>query len=1237
MNVAYTERKRRLISAIKRQWMLLSFFIAALSAAASLEYLPENLWSLLLKITGRGEKAEKTADKLNSLVDAPQIAQWIVAGGFVVAVCIVAWKYRVAASTFLYERVFDRFHDELFEQISSTPSRGVAAGTERLRWFPPASTAHDGQADTWTDMQAWAKAGIDLRSSECTRFSWALLIGPSGSGKSRTAEEFARTLGRRSVFELESRGRRFPAIRDRWTVSTVAVCRRALRRVGLSDPWDAGYPAHRRDGSATLLHSSKYFAFLQGWRPRAPTLIVLDEPRPEEAAKLIELLAGKTVPAAGETKRLYNFPVRLLIVCQTIPFDVKLRPDRLRDGQWDSALGSFGGGPWILEKSNRLSWEQWQVAKRDIFKPDDRRAWITHAEYERITEGGQPLLVETLLAWIQAQSPDHGAEVSQLTPDLLLAQRAARIAEALTTAQLANHKHWCILVAASILGGLDQLGSPDSTIDRSALQRVFPTINVETRIPPIEPLLVALAFADLVVGTVPESDLAFDASEQAQQQTAALISKIAWQADPLGLLDSLGRINNLERYAPYEPNKTRPKSRKIFLSALKDVADSTPSSNLVAVTRTGLKKYVQCALSFEIARRYIYLTDIGTASTVLVEDAIDALEDPRSSSRNVISIMSCILERVVSEDLSDEVVVHLLSTTIRLAEALAPRRNIYALRVELLELGWSMLGQEMARRLNNDGLAAYQDESKILTLLDSLVLSEATQSAVLRPFCLALSQGLPERFSDIRLLAESAAVSRAEDGEEVSHFEARINAELVVDLADRAHGGIALRIWHNVTTGFAYSADAISAQRCAERVEIQSQLLMKHFGQDIDTIPWLPRAIAETAFAYSVHSDSESAEGCAVKLREMLKDDSTETTPATSEIRRRCCSAWGFASYSFARRLDVGNAERCAGEIAKIIGGVYIGSTTSLRLALNECYAWMQCAFAYGLMSDGPSSERCARRVSIIANHFPHIEFFEKRLFAEHETEAWCHALTAKRSKGNIAELRQCAEIIDGIVLPLNSLALTDRRRLAERQSEAWSRVAFVYATLLAPEEIEQCANRVESIAAEFSQLPMKEQVRLTETSANAWRQAAYAYQDLALPLEAERCADRIRHLIAPFENTETHEWLTLLELLVDALSHSARAYASSGDAAKAQSIANEISAAVRQYEQCSGAERLAELSAAAWSFAFRAYEALEHHVDARHCAMEVRRIVLRWQDAAAPRKWVEALLAIVGPAPGAR
>ena len=294
------------------------------------------------------------------------------------------------------------FH--LFPWFDEDTLRTVDEKTGLLRWVDFEDTpAHEASSA----LRAWLSNGVHdgdwlirwvLRGHPALKekaFSYALLLGPNGVGKSQLVREAAREkLGVRLRAGVDprrggafSRSRRALA---RWL-------RRVLPRMArlADDPWHVGEIVPLGDWSERL----------KAWRPSAPTVLILDDPYAALSRDVIDILDRNS----GQ----FWYSVKLIIVDQFTPSGLELEPiGRIRrdhlgreipilsipDLPWtgDQARRAFSGGVWVSGAAGEMR-----------FDPaiDISEFWQT-ANLERLSRAldGNPLMLAEAAIWLAARN-----------------------------------------------------------------------------------------------------------------------------------------------------------------------------------------------------------------------------------------------------------------------------------------------------------------------------------------------------------------------------------------------------------------------------------------------------------------------------------------------------------------------------------------------------------------------------------------------------------------------------------------------------------------------------------------------------------------------------------------------------------------------------------------------------------------------------------------------------------------
>ncbi len=417
-------------------------------------------------------------------------------------------------------------------------------------WPDPIGSPRD---RAWNDLLAWARRDIGDGARPALWWrkrylfepvTWALLTGRPGAGKTRLAMELARSLARRELLGDTAR----PADPDAQERNAKRLRRAAWRRRvwptakrHQDDPWEAGWVVARQSTGAvpSWLDRPKMndlaLAKLKAWRPRMPTILLLDDPRKDDATNVIKLLHGM-----GEH---YAYPVRLLITSQSIPLDLDLDGEWTGESQvWHSDVAGFSGTVVILTAAQALSEPEIRQVGGHMLLP--ARNWRnTDDEIRRVRHvtGANPYLVEAAFDWLR-----QDGLLSQLTRQALIEHRAARIVAALEAAGIGTRPHLEALAVATLAGGerlaefarraavLPKPGPNEAALSfpPTALARVFSLDPAQVdSLPPVRPALLGDGFIRYILHQAVDDP-----------GMAGRIARAAWQANPYATLNAARRL-----------------------------------------------------------------------------------------------------------------------------------------------------------------------------------------------------------------------------------------------------------------------------------------------------------------------------------------------------------------------------------------------------------------------------------------------------------------------------------------------------------------------------------------------------------------------------------------------------------------------------------------------------------------------------------------------------------------------
>lgn len=457
---------------------------------------------------------------------------WLTAAALGAAVGWFAGRARAEA---WHDRFLAPFNDEVLQPVRTPrafdPLRG-AAGLDAVSPALPWTLPDDGpRHELWNQLTSFSRSGAEPVDTKDGRrpsvpFGWTILMGRPGSGKSRLAVEFARHLAQRARLG----GNKKEPFRERlsrwWRIAVqLEFCRE-------TDPWDAGWllageaPSHLQGAYPGWTARAKVDPIrreaLKAWRPRRPTLLLLDDPHLGDAKAVIEELEVQS--------RQFRHPVRLLIVNQSAPTELNLKHDR---NGWSVDGGTQAlAAPLILDDAARFTESDIrQIVSAPGFSWNGHplRDRVNIADFLRVTQGN-PLLVELGFRWLRS-----GGRLDEMTEDRLLADRVERILAAMQEAGLGSAEHRRALATASLSGGVAERAVLKNAFPfhetGEELVRLFPfeTEMLRNGLPPVRPELIGFAFARHV----------FESEENHIQKR---IVELAWVANATGTLRAALRL-----------------------------------------------------------------------------------------------------------------------------------------------------------------------------------------------------------------------------------------------------------------------------------------------------------------------------------------------------------------------------------------------------------------------------------------------------------------------------------------------------------------------------------------------------------------------------------------------------------------------------------------------------------------------------------------------------------------------
>ncbi len=410
---------------------------------------------------------------------------------YVAVGALVFFKARTLATS-LQSRLFEPYDARTLDPIRAPHAFDPLRPTLRGPDDRPLTSVRGGPGSARETL--WADATAAIRSLEGRRnakperpFGFLVIVGRPGSGKTRFAVDLARELGLRA--RLGGDGSNRPSAMSWFRVQALG------RPCGPDDPWDSGW----------LQADAAHLERLKKWRPRRPTMLLLDDPLSDEAKAVVQELARQADSFA--------FPVRLVIVNQTFPPDLDRMSALRRLEDAEGGLAAF-----VLTDETRFTVADVRLLALGgaLNERQQKALWKTEdvERFVRLTEGN-PLLVEIVFAMLREGKNlfDLDNEMIDREKDALLAERAKRIVEALSVAGFATADAQQAFATATLAGGnvnkdriVKDFRLPDKA--REKLRAIFPVdeIDLKNRLPAIRPEQIGYAFASLVYDDASDED-----------------------------------------------------------------------------------------------------------------------------------------------------------------------------------------------------------------------------------------------------------------------------------------------------------------------------------------------------------------------------------------------------------------------------------------------------------------------------------------------------------------------------------------------------------------------------------------------------------------------------------------------------------------------------------------------------------------------------------------------------------
>lgn len=504
----------------------------------------------------------QTIGKWPSLPEATRQIPWS-RGSFVIIALLMTPLFvgsRLSRATDFY----------LFSPVDRRTLQPVKRQTGMFLWYLPKSGP---LFDAWTELATWALSGTgDGRwplswlwsGPQLERpFGWTLLTGGNGVGKTQLARELARQFGKRSRFGDDELTPARKARRPHWRTRFSAWWARVAWWTASSDtPWDSGMILKHGDGTEEALRR------LEDWLPRAPTLLILDDPPADISRRVINLLAARS-------RRMW-YPVRLLIVDQIVPSDLPITKNVDREGWHHTGAPEAPFTPVVLDEAARFDPSHFRAALAKGYWMDGAdglptlekglpaRALRDDEEAQQLVDAveGNPLLLTLSTYWLRkpgrtlvhllddsvsllnAEEREvlgpSGAGWRQLIAHRLTTERLEDVYQQLKLADGSGSSSLRrAIVCATVADGISRKDAAERFglhIETSTLHRLFPSAGeYGDRIPPMRPWLLAERLAHKI-----ELDLFPGDPEPIDE-----LIMVAWELNSAGTMKALSRPGRL--------------------------------------------------------------------------------------------------------------------------------------------------------------------------------------------------------------------------------------------------------------------------------------------------------------------------------------------------------------------------------------------------------------------------------------------------------------------------------------------------------------------------------------------------------------------------------------------------------------------------------------------------------------------------------------------------------------------
>ena len=974
------------------------------------------------------------------------------------------------------------------------------------------------QKRVWDELDAWLHEGLGERHwgwfwrkpTLPLPFSFALLLGPNGMGKTQLACELGRSLAqteRLAGLSSTDWQERLQA----WRVVLSACLRRLHLHRQLDEPWDAAlWP---KDSAIALKR-------LENWQPRRPTLIIVDEPIDKDWG-LIDLLQAHSPQ--------FSHPVRLLFIDQCQP------PNKVLEPFPNPNEGNVYGARSLLEEfaftiNNVRPLRPWLDQPVDA-PANMPKAIVGTGELVRFLDvvDGNPVLTALGVHWLAkpghrlSQLTESQAEIEErhLKPNArhrLLDERLQELMKSFQSGGAVSAKLFRAIGCATLVGGLDikkarevfdfdQIG-PD-------IANLFPHIQQTGVLPPIKPAMVGDRFLTHLGYGLP--NLMVWTEAQVVPALAELVS-LAWQLNPAGmqrtlarrsqrwnLQDEDGRSKDLLGQALQTPPEPHNEQQAYDLSSF--FAEVTISHDGDLASANSMLAKAQPLISAGQAIRF--LAELKTLGDGVDADALPLACVYCASADHALNLNPqdpALLDRILNQ-----------------LEHILPRVGVRGYPVPGSA---EALFDAFSRLLNNAVLQALGEDPAGLARLHRQLAEPLfriryfVRPQLAAPLVLRLAEAYPVKpiWPGVWQLMADALQGETE----------RCQAQADVLLA-KVGEDIALWVWSYLTYAYGIKLEIKPCRQAVEQLETlctQERWLADNTAQTIRSRAW-----GYLAWVYGMQKDAENVIGVIAKIEVVAKLPACQQNP---RIQSDYAAVWRRLAYVYSEQGDVKNTVKAVAQVESFFSQECLRYDRLEQWQLSEAYNWL--AFVHSQQNNLEQTQEVVQRVEAIAGLPAYmknrdIQLYRAavwcalakvcselgdtkqthaiaeqldRLFGQgywlHDAElqqrlaqAWRHLVHAHNNTGeantgatDLAAIRAAVARVEQISGQARWLRV---QPLQLERLNAWAVLADVYSKRLDVEKTRWMVDKVESIAANWPN-----DVELQANCADAWQWLAWAY-----------------------------------------------------------------------------------------------------------------------------------------------